>query len=109
MQRAHRAGLRELCVERVGGGERVRVDHDDRVERRTLLVVRLDPIDVALHQLATGQLLGLERGVDVGDRRFFGPDQVEWLPFGLRSQQQQRKNRGEDCGGLLGIHPTSPW
>ena len=42
-------------VERIGLGERARIHVLDRVERRPLLVVRGDAVEVALHQRAAGE------------------------------------------------------
>jgi hypothetical protein len=77
MKRPDETGLGLPGVERVGGDERVRIDHDDRVERRPLLVVRLDAVEIHLHELPAGDLARFERGVDVGDGRFLGCRKLE--------------------------------
>jgi hypothetical protein len=69
VQRADEAVAGVASVERVGGCERGRVDHDDRVDGRAVLVVRLDAAQVALHQLPARQRARAEGGVHVGDRR----------------------------------------
>ena len=70
MHRTGQPGLLELRVEPIGLVERARIDGDDRVERGSALVIRVDPIEVLLRQRAGGQGAPRERGVDVGDRRF---------------------------------------
>jgi hypothetical protein len=70
MQWAGKTGLSEFSVERIGGRQGVRVDHDDRIERRAFLVVGCDAVEVHLDELPASQLPRFERGADVGDRRF---------------------------------------
>ena len=65
---AHGAGL-AFGIERVGFGERLRVEFDHRVERRARLVDRRDAIQVGLRQRVAGELAlrhALLQRVDVG-------------------------------------------
>ena len=47
----------------------VGIERDDGIDRRTLLVVSGDAVEIHLHQLPRGQCAGLERCVNVFDRR----------------------------------------
>ena len=60
----------EPLVERVGDLQRVGVHDGDRVERRALLVVGVDAIQVALDERMAGERARAHGGVHVGDRRF---------------------------------------
>ncbi len=81
VQRPAEARLGKARVERIGGGQGVWVDHDDRVERRAFLVVRLDAVDIHLDQLMAGHLVRCKCCADVGDRRFFCPYQAKRTSF----------------------------
>ena len=77
MQRADGTGLRKFRVERVSDLERVGVDNDNSIERRALLVVGANAVEVHLDQHTTGQRLRFERCLDVGNRRFVVMQQLE--------------------------------
>lgn len=79
------AGLGKSRVEFVGFGEGGGVEGDDAVDRRALLVVGLDPVQVELHELARGEFAGEDGGLDIGDG---GLDDVE--RFGGSSGEKQR-------------------
>ena len=71
VKRAREGALTGTAVERIGFRERVLVDLDDGVDGRTGLVEGLDSPQVLLDQRATRELTALQRGVDLGDGRFF--------------------------------------
>ena len=50
-KRASHAAARAFGIERVGGFPRARIDGGDGVQRRALLVVRLDAREIRLNQL----------------------------------------------------------
>ena len=66
-----RPALREAAIELVGLLLRVRVDDDQRVQRRPVLVVRLDAAQVRVDERAAGEAAGLHRLVDLRDGGFF--------------------------------------
>ena len=65
----HAAGLKGL-VQPVRFGQRVGIDRNQGVDRRTLLVIGLYPVEIHLHQLARGQRARRERRMDIGDCGF---------------------------------------
>jgi len=70
MQRtAHRARL-PFSVQRCRNVQRVRVELDDRVERRASAVNRLDTRQVVFGQLASRQRAGGELRLEIGDAEF---------------------------------------
>ncbi len=96
MQRAHRATLPERLVQLFGLGQDVWVEALDGVEDGPLLVVGLDAVQVALHQLPAGEVAGLHGVVDVGDG---GLDELEVLGVeggGGREGRQRQTGSGEE-------------
>ena len=71
MQRSRGAAGREGGVEASGLLESTRVDDRDRVEPRPLLVVRVDPRQIARDEPLAGEVARPESGVDLRDRRLF--------------------------------------
>jgi len=69
VQRAHETGKAKRCVELVGLRKRIGVDGDDGIDVGAFLVVSIDPIEIALHQLARRQPAGSEGHVNVVDGR----------------------------------------
>ena len=64
VERPDEAALLRTAVEVVGFREGIRIDEDDGVDRRSCLVVRLDPLEVLLDEPAACELPGLHRGVN---------------------------------------------
>ena len=91
MQRAHQARLRKPGVERLGSVQRIGIYHHDRVERRALAVVGLDAVEIHLHELAAGELLGPHRGMNVGNRGLVRRQQPE------RRRSWQGRNDEQKC------------
>ena len=79
MQRTRQAPGREAPVELVGLLQGVRVGEHDRVDRRLILVVARDALEVGVHQLVTGELVGFHRGVYLRDGCLFDS---EWRGLG---------------------------
>src|SRR5262245_16980801 len=71
MEWAREARLLERCVERIRLRQRIGIRHDDRVERRFLLVVGSDPFEICTYQIVAGELLAPHRRMDLRDRGFF--------------------------------------
>ena len=71
VQRTGEAGLREGGIQLAGPPQRVLAHGDDRVQVGSLLVVRLDAVEVAPHQLLRGEPALLHRLVDVRDGGLF--------------------------------------
>ena len=92
-QRTDRARALVGGVERVGFLEGLRVDGDDRVDLRAVLVVGLDAIEVGTDERVGGEPPGLELGVDVLDGRL---DDLERLRLGLRNRHAQADGRPGD-------------
>ena len=90
VQRADGARLGEGRVQRVGRLPCARIDVLDGVQRRAGLVVRRDPVEVALHQLAAGQPPRRQRRVHVVDGRL---EQLEGLRAGDARRQQAGNER----------------
>ena len=67
MQRAARPGRLPLRIQRRREGERIRVDLDDRVQRRPAPVQRLDAREVPFDQRLRGQPAGRHRRLQLGD------------------------------------------
>jgi hypothetical protein len=70
VERANDTRLCKACVEVVGGGQRHGIHKDDRIERRALLVVRLDPVEIHLNKLPATEVFGPDGSLDVGNRHF---------------------------------------
>ena len=90
-RRARALGL-ALGIHRARGLERLRIDGDHRVQRRTLAIVGIDARQEHLHQPLRGQRALGKRGVDVGDRRRIQIDRL------LRRQ-----------AGIVRTRPESAW
>ena len=71
VQRANEPFAPETGVERVGGAQRVRVHDDDRVDRRSFLVVGLDAREVLRDKRVARETIAFEGGVDLCDGRLF--------------------------------------
>ena len=48
-----------LLIEHFGNGQCIRVEFDDRVDRRSLFIQRLDPVQQVLHERYSTQLIAL--------------------------------------------------
>ena len=70
MQRSDRAARAETAIEIVRNPQRVGVRHDDRVQRRAGLVVRIDAREILFDERSAGERSVAERGLDVGDGGF---------------------------------------
>ena len=70
MQWPGEARLLVGCIELVGFFQRVRVDRNHRIDVRSRLVIGIDPVNVALDQLARRKLAGFEGCVDIVGRCF---------------------------------------
>ena len=68
VQRSARAPRRALGVERVGRLARARIDGDDRVQRRPLLVVGVDARQIEVDELPRRHLSRLHRALQLLDR-----------------------------------------
>src|SRR5262245_9022374 len=68
MQRAHGSGAFERRIKIVRFLKRPRVQGNDAVDGRTLLVERVDSIQISLHQLKCSELSGLHRRPYLVDR-----------------------------------------
>ncbi len=79
---------REPSIERIRAAQRIGIHHGDRVERRTLLVVRGDAVEIRLDERVTGDAVRADRGVDAGDRRFVDAK-------GLRAGRERDRGDGE--------------
>ena len=69
---SHASRCAEAAVERVGDVECLRVHDDDRVDRRSRLVVCRYAREVLADQLAACETAARHRGVNFRDRRFLG-------------------------------------
>ena len=76
VQRSGQSLLRKPPVHLLGFLDRVRIGHDDRVQRGALLVELLDALQVRLDERAARQLLRAHRRVDVGDRGFLDVERL---------------------------------
>ena len=68
MQRTYRSGTFERRIKIVRFLKRPRVQRNDAVDGRTLLVERIDPIQIRLHQLMCSELAGFHRCTYLVDR-----------------------------------------
>ena len=84
-------GRPKCGVEPVGFRERVRIEGDDGIDVGALLVVGVDPVEVALHELARGQPAGSDRRVDVVDGRL--DDLERRCGLGLRGACAKHRDR----------------
>jgi hypothetical protein len=69
VQRADRSARTEAAIEIVRDAQGVRIRHDHSIERRTFLVVRVDPREVLLDEGPARQGTVAEREFDLLDRR----------------------------------------
>ena len=75
MQRTNQLARRRVpSIEGIRGRDRVRVDDGDRVDRRTLFVVRVDTTQVGLDERVTGQRPRPNRPVNRRDGCFVDPE-----------------------------------
>ena len=70
VQRPNEAALRGTAIEIVGLLQRIWIDEDDGVDRRPVLVVRVDPTNITLDEAVAGDATGLERLVNLRNRGF---------------------------------------
>src|SRR5690606_13364175 len=87
VQLAKLAGPLELSVEGGGELERARVDRRDGVQARPAVLVRANPCEVPLDQLAAGQCSRAQGGMDLPDRRFLDLERLRRL---LRKPNERR-------------------
>jgi hypothetical protein len=96
VQRPREPRLLERGVQTIGFLQRLRVDRDDRIERRTLLVVRLDAIEIQLHQTPRRQRPAFVGGVDLLDRRL---EQAERPALGAALPRSSNDDPGREQPG----------
>jgi hypothetical protein len=82
-----------LLVEPARDVDRFRVDRDDRVQLRPVLVVRFDALQIELHELFVRQLAGVDRRLNVGDAR---RQEIE-RSRRLRGRDDKRGDRQAQC------------
>ena len=70
VQRTDEAGCLECGIEPVGFFQRGWIERNDRIDRRALLIVGGDAVEIGLHQRTGRERPGLIGSMDVGDRRF---------------------------------------
>ena len=90
------------AIQLSGGVERTWVQGQNRVERRPLVVVRLDPAEVVLHQLHAGESTRGEGVVDPSDGGFFQGEGAADLTFpsnclATTRGQAEREDEGLGC------------
>ena len=68
MQRPADLARGALAIERVGSLQRRRVQRDEGIDARPLLIVRLDACEIALDELPRSDLLLRERRLKLVDR-----------------------------------------
>ena len=93
MHRAARPGLLPLGIQRRSNGDSIRVDLDDRIERRTVAVDGIDPVQVIACQLFGCQITLLHERLQGTDIVF----PVVW-PFdhGAAAEQKNGKPQAEN-------------
>ena len=91
VHRPDRPCLPEASIEIVRDCQRIRIDEHDGIQRRTGLVVCIDPRDVLLDKRAARQQSSAERGLDVGDGGLFEAEARGWL-----CGQSRREKYGGD-------------
>ena len=69
MERSRESSLCVPSIQVVGLFQRVGVDHDDRVDRRSVLVIRIDAPQVGVDQRMTRQAACLHRVMNLRDGR----------------------------------------
>ncbi len=84
MQRPGKSGLRETPVQLLGLFLHVRIQHHDGIDRRPVLVVGLDALQIIAHQFPASKSPRLHGVVDLRDRCL---DDVE----GRRRQRRLRR------------------
>jgi hypothetical protein len=93
VQRAAPAAAAALGIERAGGLDRARVDLEDRVEVRSLLVIGVDAGEVQRDQPLVSQRAGVDRRLDAGDARRQQVERSRRRRQARRRRQQQRRNQ----------------
>ena len=83
VERAGQAGLCEAAVQIVGLLFDVGVDQDDGVDRRAILIVGVDALQVLRDESAAGEFAGLHRVVDLRDSSL--------LDFELRLSEERNR------------------
>jgi hypothetical protein len=103
VQGAVRDGVLEAPIEIVGLPEGIRVDLDQRIERRAILVERLDPAQVLGDERAAGEAPCLHFRVDVGDGGLVHLKPLRPLPMEEGQGDEQQEENRESClhGGYL--------
>ena len=86
MERTSRAGCFVLLIEGRGLLPRLGIDHGNRVQRRTALVVCFDAGEVLTHQRRAGELPRLECRVNAGDGCLV--ELEGWASLRLRDEQR---------------------
>jgi hypothetical protein len=71
VQRAYQPGSPKSGVKPVGFCERIRIGGNHGIDVGALPVIGVDPIEVALHQLARSEPAGAEGCVDIVDRGLY--------------------------------------
>ena len=95
VQRAREASLRDATIEIVGLLQRLGVGHDDGVDRRAVLVVRLDAPEILLHERPAGDAAGLERILDLRDGRLLHTEGRQRLRLDDRRRKQKQDGKYE--------------
>ena len=93
VHRPREAGSGELGVQLFGGPERTRVECNDRVDCRTLLVIGFDPGQVHLDQRKTVDVTGAHGLVNSLDRRFFEDERFRSLRKVARGERDKRQEQ----------------
>jgi hypothetical protein len=74
VQRPSEAAFRKVAIEFGRPSERIGVDRDDGIQRRSVLVIRSDAVQVLLDQGAAGEMARRDGRVDTGDCGFFNSE-----------------------------------
>ena len=93
MERRTRAFGLSLGVQRARRFERARVDREDRVETRSLLVVGVDAIQIQLNEPFIRQCARGDCGLDIANG---GGQQIERTGLGVRTRRGDERDRGEN-------------
>ena len=105
MQRANETGNAKRFVEPVGLRERVRVDGDDGIDVGALLVMGVDPIEIALHQLVRRQPAGSEGHVNVVDGRLYDLERRAGGVLSVRRRHAQGQRTALPMASWPSIRP----
>ena len=91
MQRANQPGGFECDVQLVGIFEGLGIERDDRIDRRSLLVIRCDAIQIKLDELAAGKLLRFVGDMNLFDGRLHEAEGLPLAPAIVWHKKEHRK------------------